>query len=73
MTHKISNKYSLISLGIKNHFFIVQIIITPILFSGSDKNLLQCRRPRFKPWVSKIPWRREWLPTLIFFPGEFHE
>jgi len=20
---------------------------------------LQCRRPGFKPWVEKIPWRRE--------------
>ena len=24
------------------------------------------------PWVGKIPWRREWLPTLISLPGEFH-
>ena len=31
---------------------------------------LQCRRPRFDPWVGKIPWRREWLPTLVFLPGE---
>ena len=22
------------------------------------------------PWVRKIPWRREWLPTPIFLPGE---
>ena len=21
---------------------------------------------------SRIPWRREWLPTPVFFPGEFH-
>ena len=20
----------------------------------------------------KIPWRREWLPTTVFLPGEFH-
>ena len=33
---------------------------------------LQCRRPRFNPCVGKIPWRREWLPTLVFLPGEFH-
>jgi len=19
-----------------------------------------------------IPWRREWLPTPVFWPGEFH-
>ena len=26
------------------------------------KNLLQCRRPRFNPWVGTIPWRRKRLP-----------
>ena len=26
----------------------------------------------FNPWVGKIPWRREWQPTLVFLPGEFH-
>ena len=36
------------------------------------KNLPQCSRPRFNPWVGKIPWRREWLPTPVFLPGEFH-
>ena len=35
------------------------------------KNLLQCRRPGFGSWVGEILWRREWLPTLIFLPGEF--
>ena len=24
------------------------------------------------PWVGKIPWRRERLPTPIFWPGESH-
>ena len=23
------------------------------------------------PWVGKIPWRRERLPTPVFWPGEF--
>ena len=32
----------------------------------------QCRRPGFNPWVGKFPWRRDWLPTPIFLPGEFH-
>ena len=32
----------------------------------------QCRRPGFNPWVGKIPWRRERLPTPVFWPGEFH-
>ena len=33
---------------------------------------LQCRRPGFDPWVGRIPWRREGLPTPVFWPGEFH-
>ena len=33
---------------------------------------LQCGRPRFDPWVGKIPWRRERLPTPVFWPGEIH-
>ena len=24
------------------------------------------------PWVGKIPWRRDRLPTPVFWPGEFH-
>ena len=36
------------------------------------KNLPQCRRPRFNPWVGKIPWRREWQPTPVFLSGESH-
>ena len=24
------------------------------------------------PWVGKIPWRREWQPTPVLLPEEFH-
>ena len=27
----------------------------------------------FNSWIGKSPWRREWLPTPVFLPGEFHE
>ena len=37
------------------------------------KICLQCRRPGFTSWVRKILWRRGWLPTPVFLPGEFHE
>ena len=33
---------------------------------------LQCGRPEFNPWVGKIPWRRQRLPTPVFWPREFH-
>ena len=36
------------------------------------KNCLQCGRPGLDPWVGKIPWKRERLPTPVFWPGEFH-
>ena len=29
---------------------------------GSKESTCQCRRPRFDPWVGKIPWRRKWDP-----------
>ena len=29
-------------------------------------------RPGFDPWVRRIPWRREWQPTLVSLPGKFH-
>ena len=30
------------------------------------------KRYRFNPWVGKIPWRRKWQPTPVFFLGESH-
>ena len=41
---------------------------------GSDgkESARQCGRPRFPPWVGKIPWRRKWQPTPISSPGESH-
>ena len=40
------------------------------LVAQTVKNLPVIRRPGFDPWVGKIPWRREWLPTPVFLPGE---
>ena len=42
------------------------------LVAQTERVSLQCRRPGIDPWVGKIPWRREWQPTLVFLPGEFH-
>jgi len=32
----------------------------------------RCKRHGFDPWVGKMPWRREWLPTPVFLPGKSH-
>ena len=36
------------------------------------KICLQCGKPGFNPWVGTISWRRECLPTPVFWPREFH-
>ena len=36
------------------------------------KNLPAMQKTRFDPWIGKIPWRRKWLPTPVFLPGESH-
>ena len=41
------------------------------LVAQSVKNLPE-GRPGFDPWFGKIPWRKEWQPTPVFLPGEFH-
>ena len=38
---------------------------------GSDGKESACNA-EFDPWVRKIHWRRKWLPTPVFLPGEFH-
>ena len=36
------------------------------------KNLPAMWEAWFDLWVGKTPWRREWQPTPVFSPGEFH-
>ena len=46
----------------------------PGVASGKE-SACQCRRLKrrgFDPGVRKIPWSRNWQPTAVFFPGEFH-
>ena len=70
-----------IYIWIWKHIPIIQVCYTLVCYRGfpggsDDKESaftdLLCRRPGLDPWVGKIPWRREWLPTPAFLPGEFH-
>ena len=36
------------------------------------KNLPAMWDTWFDPWIGKVPWRKQRLPTPIFWPGEFH-
>ena len=41
-------------------------VVWASLLAQTVKICLRCRRPGFHPWVGKIPWRRQWLPTPVF-------
>ena len=59
-------------------------MVTDFIFLGSKINVdddcssevkasaSNVGKPRFDPWVGKIPWRRKWEPTPVFLPGESH-
>ena len=51
--------------------FLVMISFEP-MWLRRLRICLQCRRPRFDPWVRKISWRRAWQATPVFLPGESH-
>ena len=38
----------------------------------NKNNLPAVQETWIDPWVRKVPWRREWSPTPVFLPGEFH-
>ena len=38
------------------------------LVAQSVRNRPACGRPGFDSWVGKIPWRKAWKPTPVFFP-----
>ena len=58
----------------KNKYHILRHIceIRGSLMAQMVKNPPIMQKPRFDPWVKEIPYRREWQPTPVFLPGEFH-
>ena len=54
------------------HLFIGDILFLFGVTTFKGKESAHNMRLGFHPWVRKIPWGREWLPTTVFFPGESH-
>ena len=52
--------------------FLCHVVLCRDFPGGSDGKgiCLRCRRLMFSPWAGKIPWRRDWHPTLVLLPGE---
>ena len=53
-----------------SHFFFL-IVIRVTLMAYTVKSLLTKRETQIQSSGS-FSWRREWLPTAMFLPGEFH-
>ena len=52
---------------------IIYIYISSFPVSSDDKeSVCNARDMSLISQVKKIPWRREWPPTPVFLPGEFH-
>ena len=56
----------------KMHFSLERVALEAAICGGSDSKEPACNAGDPGSWVWKIPWRREWLPTPVFLPGEFH-
>ena len=65
----ISKQYISLEQGLK--IFPLNRLFFP---GGSDSKESDCNAGDmgFSLWVGKIPLRREWQPTPVFLPGEFH-
>ena len=57
---------------VKNPSAVLETWIRSLGWTVRETWVGQCGRPGFDPWVGKIPWRRERLPTPVFWPGEDH-
>ena len=44
--------------------------ISPKAKLSQSRICLHCRRPRFNPWLGKIPWRRKWRTIPVSLPGK---
>ena len=62
-------KYFLSCRFIIHHFFWTSLVAQLVKESACTVGDLGWR-PGFDPWVGKIPWRRERLPTPVFWLGE---
>ena len=61
-------------MDISQHSLFALFLPIPCWLSGKKSSCQhrRCRRQKFNPWVTKIPWRKKKQPPPVFLPGEFH-
>ena len=57
---------------IKRSWVEIQKSIGVSLVAQLIENLPAMQETGVRSLVGKILWRREWLPSPVFWPGEFH-
>ena len=62
----------MITMCICSHLTDILVIIARGLHRSDGKKSASVQETEFNLWVRKIPLKREWQPTLVFLPGEFH-
>ena len=72
ITKNWSTKLTSLVASVENHLYDSPPDDRASLVTQMVKNLSAVQDTRFDPWVEKIPWRKEQLPTPVFWPGEFH-
>ena len=68
-TNEWINEWDFLEVGSRTWIFEIFTHKLPRRYS-SKESACQCERPRFDPWIGKIPWRREWQLTPVFLPGK---
>ena len=53
-------------LHLGSHKSHIPFMLVGFLGGSGVKNLMQCRRCGFNPWVGTIPWRKKCQPTPVF-------
>ena len=54
---------------------IIALLVCNLGFSAASdgkESVCNARDPSSVPGSGKVPWRREWLPTPVSLPREFH-
>ena len=72
ITKNWSTKLTSLVASVENHLYDSPPDDRASLVTQMVKNLSAVQDTGFDPWVEKIPWRKEQLPTPVFWPGEFH-
>ena len=62
---------SMVDFSLFFHFFPFYELLSYAFYFQTFRGCLEILCS-FSPWVGKIPWRQEWLPTPVFLLGEFH-